>query len=82
MDVVSVALATQQAREHTNAVALGQGAVPIPGPPGETPIIWAEENKVYYRYPSQPPTTKILLKEFPLMAAITNAEIQTIITNL
>ena len=35
MDVVAYAAALKAAKTYTDSVAFGQGAVPIPGPPGD-----------------------------------------------
>lgn len=74
MDVVTLALA----KKYTNSVAFGQGAVSIPGLPGETPEIRVFNNILQCKTPSSGEWTD--LYNFPI--AMTGDELQAIFDNL
>ena len=50
MDLIAIALALKKARAYTDSVALGSGAVQIPGPPGKRVELENDGTHIRWRY--------------------------------
>jgi len=50
LDLIAIALALKKARAYTDSVALGSGAVQIPGPPGKRVELENDGTHIRWRY--------------------------------